>query len=154
MTRAGLFVRLAVAALPLILIVGCAKDRTDKTPTAEAVGSDPAEMGPLIDTSPDDPAQLDEQAQLAAQRPADGRSADPLQEQISVDLAQLAELPAEVRDAFRRQYPDARVTDVKRLNVGSGQALYEVVFLQNDQPYDITYRADGSAVTKTPLTGQ
>lgn len=57
------------------------------------------------------------------------------------------DLPAPTQEAFRKDHPRAKVTDVAVQNTPAGVPWYRVVYKDGGLPAEATYRADGSIVT-------
>jgi hypothetical protein len=57
------------------------------------------------------------------------------------------DLPPTVRTAFRRDHPDAAVTDITPLSAETGAPLYRVTFIDSGTAGDATYYMNGQRLT-------
>src|SRR4051794_28267385 len=78
--------------------------------------------------------------------PPPGAGQPQLAGQRAFNQTQLDTLPAEVRLAFLRDYPDAVVNSVQMRNVPNGAAVYRIGFVRDGQPYVVTYDRSGTLV--------
>jgi hypothetical protein len=58
----------------------------------------------------------------------------------------LSSLPAEVQTAFRRDFPDASVSEVQRLDVATGPQVYRIAYLRQGVANRVTYDRSGQLV--------
>ena len=57
------------------------------------------------------------------------------------------DLPPAVRVAFRRDHPDAAITDLRQFSAETGAPLYRVTFIDNHTPGSATYYMNGQRLT-------
>ncbi|HEV7300653.1 MAG TPA: hypothetical protein VGN72_14910 [Tepidisphaeraceae bacterium] len=55
-------------------------------------------------------------------------------------------VPDEAMDAFRKDHPNASLTDVEQQTASTGALLYRFVFIQNGDAGKAMYHADGRRV--------
>jgi hypothetical protein len=52
-------------------------------------------------------------------------------------------LPSQVQVSFRREHPDAAITNVEQIPTGAGLMLYRVAYMEDGAAGSATYRAGG-----------
>lgn len=57
--------------------------------------------------------------------------------------ATVADLPSDVRNSFRRDYPNAGITAITPGNAETGTPIYRVTFIDNGSPGSATYFMSG-----------
>ena len=64
--------------------------------------------------------------------------------------SQLDTFPAEVRNAFRRDFPNSGVSSATLQTSETGPLLYKIVYIQNGQPHEVMYDRLGTIVAAPP----
>lgn len=72
-----------------------------------------------------------------------------------LNTVKLRAVPEPVREAFRRQYPNAGITSIQVLDAATGVQIYEINFLiGGGEAQDVLYRPDGTVVVPRPLAAR